>query len=118
MTRAFLVLGLLLAGCPRSSSSPPAEDPEPGNTTDEPAPTGCRTDGDCHITCAVADQCCDQLCEPCRQAMTTDQLAAHEAWQAQSCADTSCPQARCMAPQETTTARCEAGACVVDTTPL
>jgi hypothetical protein len=130
MTRLLVTLAIVvLAGCPRSPSGPPAGDPEPpvsdpdpeppGNTGGDPTQAGaCRTDDDCVVSCARPTECCDQLCEPCEQVWPRSELEAHEAWRGGSCAGASCPVARCRAPVETTSARCEAGACVLVRTPL
>lgn len=119
-------MALALTGCMKPATSTPTGDPVAQPTTGEPAtgePTAgtgatCASDADCVITCARPSECCDQLCEPCRQVMHKNDLAAHETWRSQSCSADTCPVARCMPPKESTTARCEAGACVVQTQPL
>jgi hypothetical protein len=81
-------------------------------------PLQCQGDSDCIISCAQQGECCDQLCPPCNQAFHRDALAAHEQWRTASCAATSCPVAKCMAPTEETVARCAGGQCVVERRPI
>ena len=120
----ILVASIALFAC--NKDAPPVAEPQPETATPENTggdPTQaagaftCATDDDCVISCAQKDNCCDQLCPPCRQAFHTDELAQIEQWRAGACAAQECPVAKCMAPTETTVARCQAGACAVETTP-
>jgi hypothetical protein len=113
----FVALG---TGCTKDA---PAPEPSGGTQAEpaaDPAPAAlaCQGDSDCIISCAQQGECCDQLCPPCNQAFHRDALAAHEQWRTASCAATSCPVAKCMAPTEETVARCSAGQCVVERRPL
>jgi hypothetical protein len=114
---------LLLVACsskPTSTTTPPGGEPV-GNTGGDGEPSGeaysCTADSDCVASCAVREQCCDQLCVPCTTAFHVDELAAHEAWQAEACAEEQCPMAKCMAPTERGVAHCVEGACTVELVP-
>lgn len=111
----LIALTLLLAACPKSSSPPPVDNAGGGTSTPAAA---CQSDDDCVASCARTDECCDQLCEPCEQVFVKADLEAHRTWQVNACDPTTCPVARCMAPTEATSARCEAGACVLERRPL
>jgi len=117
---ALIVLSFAFVACHKDT--PPAATP-PDNTGGEVQAGGkfaCATDDDCVVSCAQRENCCDQLCPPCRQAYHKDELAELEAWRAGpgACEAQECPMAKCMAPTEATTARCQEGQCVVETTPI
>src|SRR5687768_2864507 len=118
----FLVCALLLlAACPASPPPPVSQPPPPptGSAPPPPVATGsCTSDADCVGSCARKSECCDQLCEPCNQVFLKAELEAHESWRAASCGTTTCPVARCMPPAARSVARCNAGACVIEQTPL
>jgi hypothetical protein len=78
----------------------------------------CASDADCVVSCARKNDCCDQLCAPCEQVFLKAELEAHENWRAASCAATTCPVARCRPPEARTTAKCNAGTCTIERTPL
>lgn len=117
-----LVIALALTAC--SGPSTPATttsttDPVDNSGGGASAGGECASSEDCVISCAAPDQCCDaQLCEPCQQVYTRAELAALDAWKAASCADASCPMAKCMAPTEQAVAACNAGQCEVQMAPL
>jgi len=122
MTMRSLLLVALFALGACHKDTPPAAAPPPDNTGGVVETGGkltCASDDDCVVSCVQRENCCDQLCKPCRQAYHRDELAEIEAWRTgAACAATSCPVARCMAPAETVTARCVAGACTAEATPL
>jgi hypothetical protein len=106
---------------PSLTTTPPASTEEPvGNVGGEGepsvAPYSCSGDDECVASCAVREQCCDQLCAPCGNAFHVDELAAHEAWKEQACTE-QCPVARCKAPTEQGIAHCVDGACTVELVP-
>jgi hypothetical protein len=128
-TTLLASLFAILAFVACKKDAPPVADPGDGTGTAAVGNTGgevgaggfsCATDDDCVISCAQKDNCCDQLCPPCRQAYHKDELAQIEAWRegAGACSAQECPVAKCMAPTEETVARCQAGACVVETVAL
>jgi len=109
-------IALVLAACTKPAPTPPVD-----NTGGDETPVAagaCQADSDCVVSCAQPENCCDQLCPPCEQVFLRTELEAHEAWRNASCAATSCPVAKCMAPTEETFARCESGACVLDRRPI
>ena len=120
MKALLLAFALLVGGAGCGSSQKDDVPPAPVETAKPGSAAGtvtCQTDADCVVSCARPQECCDQLCPPCDQAFHKDALAAHEAWRAQSCAATSCPVAKCMAPTEDSVARCSAGTCIVERVP-
>jgi predicted small lipoprotein YifL len=95
---------------------------EGGGSTATPAAGGsdalaCQSDADCVVSCARANECCDQLCPPCAQVFNKASLEALMTWRKDSCADKSCPMAKCMAPKEDTVAHCTSGQCTIERVP-
>jgi hypothetical protein len=118
LSACILVLAAACSSSPAPEPTPPT--PVANNGGDgEPSggPYSCESDADCVASCAVREQCCDQLCAPCGTAFHVDELAAHEAWRAQACADEQCPMAKCMAPTQQGVAHCVEGACTVELVP-
>ena len=119
---SFALLSLTLASACHKEG-PAAATPTPAASSDPAAPAAagdaltCQTDADCVVSCARASECCDQLCPPCAQAFNHTSLDALMKWRGESCAAVSCPMAKCMAPKEETSAKCEAGQCTVVRTP-
>jgi hypothetical protein len=111
-----LAVGFAGCGASQKNDVPPAP-VEPAKGGSAAGTHTCQTDADCVVSCARPQECCDQLCPPCDQAFHKDALAAHEAWRSESCAATSCPVAKCMAPTEDSVARCAAGTCTVERVP-
>jgi hypothetical protein len=93
----------------------------PGATPSTPAAgdatLACSSDADCVVSCARANECCDQLCPPCAQVFNKASLEALMNWRKDSCAGKSCPMAKCMAPKEDTVAHCTAGQCTIERVP-
>jgi hypothetical protein len=110
----------LLVACAKNGPAPEPVTPTP-TPTETPAtaeaPT-CESDGDCVVSCARPDDCCNQLCPPCEQVFHKDALAALETWRSGNCAAVSCPVAKCMAPKEEAVGRCTEGHCTIERTPI
>ncbi len=115
----LLACSLTLAAACSGSSTPATSTPPTDNSGGTVADGECTADDDCVISCAAPEQCCDaQLCPPCQQVYTRSELAALETWKSESCADESCPMAKCMAPTEQAMAVCNAGQCEVQMAPI
>jgi len=123
---ALLLVVSPLAAC-QKEGPPPATGAATTPATETPA-TGapaaggsealaCQSDADCVVSCARANECCDQLCPPCAQVFNKTSLEALMTWRKDSCAATSCPMAKCMAPKEDTVAHCSAGQCTIERVP-
>jgi len=116
-----LTTSLVVAGAACKKEAAPSTPPVQNTTATTPPGSpdvACTSDDDCTVTCARPQECCDQLCPPCEQAMLKTELAVHEEWRARSCDPATCPVAKCMAPTEETFARCDAGKCVVERRPV
>ena len=115
---AILALAACKKDAPATQTPPGNTDPGAGSgTAAASGPGSCTTDEDCVVTCARPRECCDQLCPPCEQVMTRDELMTVERWREEQCGATECPMAKCMAPTEETFARCEQGTCTLDRRP-
>ncbi len=63
-----------------------------------PLEAACEADEQCVVTCQRRGHCCPTGCAPCTHAMHKDNLAQHQQWKAEHCANVVCPQAKCPAP--------------------
>jgi predicted small lipoprotein YifL len=128
---ALLLVMSPLVAC-QKEGPPPASTPAPTSSTETPAtetPTtgtpaagaddalACASDADCEVSCARVNECCDQLCPPCAQVFNKASLEALMKWRKETCGDTSCPMAKCMAPKEDTVAHCTGGKCTMERVP-
>lgn len=118
---------LPIAQAPTGPATPPSGDPTvvervPVGTDFAPVATeaerfACTSDADCVLTKLNDGSCCEQLCRTSRT-LNAEVLSKVQATIEASCAERSCPVARCAAPDATYEAKCVEQSCVVYATPL